>query len=88
MVFRDELVYLKELHLLAEFEVNLLFTDLNADSSRFILENRIFRTGDGKEVAYIWSEGAFLTHWAELSRLSIFPNQGISKSARLVKVPY
>ncbi|HVO43571.1 MAG TPA: thioesterase family protein [Aggregatilineales bacterium] len=60
VVFRDELVYLKELHLLEEIEVNLLLAGLSSDGARFVLENHIFRAADGKEAAYVRSEGAWL----------------------------
>jgi len=60
VIFREEIVYLKELHMLDEIDVNILLAGLSGDGARFILENHIFRADDGKEAAFIRSEGAWL----------------------------
>ncbi len=60
VIFREETVYLKELRLFDEFDVNYLLAGLSPDGAKFIIEQHIYRAHDGKESAYIRSEGAWL----------------------------
>jgi acyl-CoA thioester hydrolase len=69
VVFREELIYLKELHMLDEFDVNILLGGLSPDGSRFIIENHIYRVRDGKEAANVRSE----IGWLNLETRKLMP---------------
>jgi acyl-CoA thioester hydrolase len=59
VVFKDELSYFKEVHLLEEFTVRMFMDGLRSDGSRFRLLNEFF-VGD-KKVASIVTSGAFMS---------------------------
>ncbi len=59
VVFRDELKYYRELHLLDKITVDLCVGGLSADGVRFKLQNNIYQA-DGELSATVISEGGWL----------------------------
>lgn len=59
VIFREEISYFKEVHMLEEIDVTMLLGAINSDASRFILVNEIFKA-DGQKAASTRTEGAWL----------------------------
>ncbi len=59
VVARDEVDYLREVHLLDDLQVQLALAGLAADGSRFVMRNEFIRT-DGKVAARVTSTGGWL----------------------------
>ena len=58
VIFREEIAYFKEVHMLEEIDVTMLLGAINADASRFALVNQIFKA-DGQKAASVRTEGAW-----------------------------
>jgi acyl-CoA thioester hydrolase len=73
VVVKDELEYLREVHLLDELKVSLAVAGLSEDGSRFLLRNE-FRRPDDKLAARVTSSGG----WLDLStRKLVAPPEGL-----------
>ena len=78
VVRRDEVDYLRELHLLQPIRVNFLLAGLSEDASRFRIRNEI-RREDGQVAARITSLGG----WFDLeARKLIVPPDGLAEALR------
>ena len=59
VVAKDEVDYLREVHLLDTLQVQLALAGLAVDGSRFVMRN-VFIRGDGKVAARVTSTGGWL----------------------------
>jgi acyl-CoA thioester hydrolase len=71
VVFKESIVYAKELHFLEEFTVQLELGGINDTGSKFILVNRVVKES-GETSATVTSEAA----WFDLKRRKIAEPQG------------
>lgn len=59
VLFREELVYLREIHLNDEVKVTVVMTRYNTSNSRFSFRHEIYRS-DGTKCAVVTVDGAWM----------------------------
>ena len=82
ILFREELVYLREIHLNDEVKVTVVMTRYNTANSRFSFRHEIYRS-DGTKCAVVTVDGA----WMDIGKrkLTVLPKEWQAIVTRLPK---
>ena len=82
VLFREELVYLREIHLNDEVMVTVVMTKYNMVNSRFSFRHEIYRS-DSTKCAVVTVDGAWMD--IEKRKLTVLPSEWQAIVARLPK---
>ena len=82
ILFREELVYLREIHLNDEVKVTVVMTKYNNTNSRFSFRHEIYRS-DGTKCAVVTVDGAWMD--IEKRKLTVLPEEWQAIVAHLPK---